>query len=252
MLQRSPPLLLACVRLFLCCVVCLFVWVYNQSMKTITLISQKGGSGKTTVAVHLAVCAERHGLAVAVIDTDPQGSALEWKSRRKAGTPEVVRCIPGGLTRMLDDAGRGGADLVIVDTAPHADRGMNTTASEADLILVPCRPTVFDVAALETTLGVLRLGGLLERTAVVLNSVPSRGSQAQEIRSVLSDAVMIAPVELGQRVAYANAVNDGHSVEEFDPKGKAALEIAELYAWVSKVLKMGGRHGKTGADIQTG
>ena len=112
-------------------------------MKTVAMISQKGGSGKTTVAVHLAVCAELAGKRSAIIDLDPQASALEWGNRRQAETPEVVRATPEQLAGLLKLARANEADIAIIDTAPHSDRAATIAAGLADVILIPCRPGSF-------------------------------------------------------------------------------------------------------------
>src|SRR5215831_279073 len=126
-------------------------------MKTIAIISQKGGSGKTTLAVHLAVCAERTHHRVAIIDLDPQASALEWYSRRHADTPEVITATPDQLPVLLNQAKENGAAVTLIDTAPHSDRAATTATTLADLVLIPCRPAAFDVAAIGTTLDLLHL-----------------------------------------------------------------------------------------------
>lgn len=201
-------------------------------MKTIAMVSQKGGAGKTTVAVHLAVCAELAGKRSAIIDLDPQASALEWYRRRGAETPEVTRSTPQQLQALLEQAETAGADLIIIDTAPHSDRAAIAAASHADLILIPCRPAAFDVAAIGTTLGILKLSSALDKAAVVLNAVPPRGHLGEEAAAGLADMATVVPARLAQRAAYSHAVNDGRSVEEFEPHGKAAEEIRALYRWV--------------------
>jgi chromosome partitioning protein len=200
-------------------------------MITVATVSRKGGSGKTTMAVHLAVCAERQGVPTVILDLDPQGSACAWRKRRQEDTPEVVAADdPSQLEGLLRKAQAGGAGLVIVDTAPHSDRAAALTAQLADLVLVPCRPSAFDVDAISSTLTITRLADA--RVAVVLNAVPTRGAYADEVRAGLSMQATVAPVTLYQRAAYFNAVNDGRSVEEYEPKGKAAEEIRLLYQWV--------------------
>jgi chromosome partitioning protein len=201
-------------------------------MKTIAMVSQKGGAGKTTVAVHLAVCAELAGKRAAIIDIDPQASALEWQSRRQADTPEVIRATPEQLSGLLDQARANGADLVIIDTAPHSDRAAIVAAGLADLVLIPCRPAAFDVAAIGTTLGLLKLSKTTDRAAILLNAVPPRGAQTDEAAAGLAALTTVVPVRLAHRAAYSHAVNDGRSVEEFEPHGKAAEEIRALYRWI--------------------
>jgi chromosome partitioning protein len=201
-------------------------------MKTIAIVSQKGGSGKTTVAVHLAVCAELAGKTAAIIDLDPQASALEWHSRREADTPEVITATPEQLVGLLKSAEDNGADLMIIDTAPHSDRAAVVAADLADIVLIPCRPSAFDVAAIDTTLNLLKLTNAVNRTAILLNAAPPRGGLTDAAETGLSEIVSVAPVRLHHRVAYSHAINTGHSVEEYDPHGKAADEIRALFKWV--------------------
>ena len=203
-------------------------------MKTVALISQKGGSGKTTIAVHLAVCAERDHNRTAIIDLDPQASALEWHSRRQSDTPEVITATPEQLPTLLTQAQENGGDIAIIDTAPHSDRAATIAASLADLVLIPCRPAAFDVAAIGTTVHVLQLTNTKERAAILLNAVPPRGALTDEAEEGLSHFARVVPVRMYHRAAYSHAINDGRSVEEYDPHSKAAEEIRALYAWIMK------------------
>jgi chromosome partitioning protein len=203
-------------------------------MKTVAIVSQKGGSGKTTVAVHLAVCAELAGKTAAIIDLDPQASALEWHSRREADTPEVIISTPEQLPALIKSAKENKADLMIIDTAPHSDRAATIAADLADLVLVPCRPSAFDVAAIGKTLNLLKLAKALNRTAILLNAAPPRGTITDAAETGLAEIVPVAPVRLHHRAAYSHAINSGNSVEEYDPQGKAAEEIRALYKWIMK------------------
>src|SRR5438067_7008687 len=210
----------------------MILWDYD--MKTIAIISQKGGSGKTTIAVHLAVCTVRAGKVAAIIDLDPQASAVEWQSRRQADTPEVITSTPERLASLLKQANENGADLAIIDTAPHSDRAATIAADLADVVLIPCRPAAFDIAAIGTTLNILKLTNAKERAVILLNAVPPRGSLTNEAEDGLSALATVVPVRMAHRAAYSHAVNDGRSVEEYDPHGKAAAEIRDLYRWIMK------------------
>ena len=201
-------------------------------MRTVAIVSQKGGSGKTTIAVHLAVCAERAGKPTLILDLDPQGSAMAWLKRRGDDVPEVIATDSGKLAGMLAKAREGGAGLVIVDTAPHSDRAAAVASQLADLVLIPCRPAAFDVDAIASTLTITKLAN--SKTAIVLNAIPTRGTYAEEVSEALGQIATVAPVNLYQRAAYFNAVNDGRSVEEYEPKGRAAEEIRALYNWIMK------------------
>ena len=203
-------------------------------MKIVAIISQKGGSGKTTVAVHLAVCAELAKQTAAIIDLDPQLSALEWFSRRKAETPEVITATPERLPALLKQAKANGADFAIIDTAPHSDRAAIIAASHADLVLIPCRPSAFDIAAIGTTIDILKLSKVIDKAAILLNAAPPRGIMTEKAAAGLSEIIPVVPIYMYQRAAYSHAINGGYSVEEYEPHGKAAEEIRALYKWIMK------------------
>jgi|SRR5271165_1081478 len=200
-------------------------------MKTIALVTEKGGTGKSTVAVHLAVCAMRQGKAVAVIDLDPQASTRHWVERRAADDIAVVSATAQELPRLLEGARKQGADLVVIDTAGRSDVTTSHVIEAADLILIPCRASIYDLEASQHTAGRIREAGG-KQAAFVLNAVPPRGVRAQEAREALEGLLPVAPVELHQLVAYSDALNDGRSVEEMEPLGKAAQEIRALYDWL--------------------
>jgi chromosome partitioning protein len=201
-------------------------------MKIVAIVSQKGGSGKTTLTAHLAVCAELRDQPTLIIDLDPQASAVKWHRRRHDETPEVLAAEPTQLASLMHKAKAGGAGLVLVDTAPHSDKSAAVAIQLADLVLIPCRPTALDVDAIGSTLDIVKLSHT--KAAVVLNAIPTRGPQGEEVRAGLEPLVSVAPVGLYHRAAYFNAMNDGRSVEEYEPKGKAAKEIQALYQWVIK------------------
>lgn len=206
-------------------------------MKTIAIISQKGGAGKTTVAVHLAVAASRQGLQTAIFDLDPQASAASWADSRQQDRPVVVSAQAARLPTLLEQAARQHAQLVLIDTAPNADSASLTAARAADLILIPCRPAAFDLNAIGTTLG---LATVANKPAYVLfNAVPPHGRLDDEAALALGRAgIPVAPPRLHQLVAFSHALNDGRTAQEYDPKGKAAGEVKNLFAWVAATLHL--------------
>jgi chromosome partitioning protein len=205
-------------------------------MKTVALVTQKGGSGKSTIAVHLAVCAARRGKAVALVDLDPQSSVADWRAERKTEDVEVVPCRVQELPALLASAKKQGADLVILDTAGRADSSVEQVIEVADVVLIPCRPSPNDLRATPRTIEqVTRAAKRGAKAFLVLNACPVQGSRHEEARAALSPLLPVAPVALHQYVIYADAVNDGLSVEESEPKSKAAQEIAALYEWLVAV-----------------
>jgi chromosome partitioning protein len=205
-------------------------------MRSLAFLSQKGGSGKTTLAVHIAVAAQAAGENVILIDTDPQGSAMAWGQARKNKPPLVHRTIPSALGDSLQKAELEETTLAIVDTPPHATPGMDIVAGAVDLLLIPCRPSAFDLAAISSSVQVAKAAGT--KTAFVLNGCNHRSPEYNEARKVLErHGFPVAPIAPGYRTPFVRAISTGKAVSEFEPKGKAAEEINALWEWVAKALK---------------
>ncbi|HLZ24521.1 MAG TPA: ParA family protein [Ktedonobacterales bacterium] len=203
-------------------------------MKTIAVLSQKGGTGKTTLAVHLATASTLAGRVAAIIDLDPQATAASWGDRRQMEAPEVVSGQAARLPQLMHLAQTRGADILFVDTAPNADQAAAHAARAANIILVPCRPAAFDLEAIETTLMLAKTAG--KPAYVVLNAVPPRSSIADEAEQGLTArGTLVCPCRLAHRAAFTHGVIDGRTAQEFDPQGKAAQEVAELYKWLRRV-----------------
>jgi chromosome partitioning protein len=205
-------------------------------MHVTAILSQKGGTGKTTLALHLAVAAAQDRRSVVVIDLDPQASASGWKDTRSQEAPVVVPTPSTRLAHALEAAHKGRADLVLIDTAPHSSDDALAAAEAADLILIPCRAAILDLRAIATT---ARIAKLAEKPAfVMLNAVPPRASQIviDACKAVAVHDLKVAPVWLQQRAAYAHSLTAGKTAQEYEPDGKAAAEIERLYRWLKKEL----------------
>jgi chromosome partitioning protein len=206
-------------------------------MKIIAIISQKGGAGKTTLAVHLATAAASAGHTAAVIDLDPQATAASWGDRRAAEAPEVISGQAARLPALVNAARQNGADFLVLDTAPNADQVVSLAARAADLVLIPCRAAAFDLEAIETTLMLAKAA--LKPAYVVLNAVPPRSGVGREAaEGLVARGAQVAPHQLTHRAAFAHGVIDGRSAQEFEPNGKAADEIQALYEWLCGVVDM--------------
>lgn len=207
-------------------------------MKTLAVISQKGGAGKTTLALHLAVAAERRGYSVAVLDLDPQASAAGWADARPAEAPSVTSLQASRLGKALEIASMSGAALSIIDTAPHSADATLAAAEAADLILIPCRAGILDLRAIATTARIAKLSG--KPTFGILNQAPPRAPRVIEdaITAMQQHGLTTAPIVIHQRSSYGHALTVGQTVEEYEPDGKASEEISALWAWILSVLEI--------------
>ncbi len=205
-------------------------------MRTIAILSQKGGTGKTTISLHLAVAAQQAGQSAVVIDLDPQASSAGWKDSRPGEEPVVISVPAARLPQALQAAVTGGADLAIIDTAPHSGDVALAAAEAADLVLIPCRPGILDLRAIGTTARVVKLAG--KPAYVVLNTVPPRASNvlADARAAVAVHGLDVAPISLQQRAAYAHALTAGQTAQEYERGGKAADEISHLYNWLRTII----------------
>jgi chromosome partitioning protein len=196
-------------------------------MKTLALVCQKGGAGKTTLAIHLAVEAAANGVRTLIMDLDPQASAARWGDRRQPSVIDVDVAVEAAarLEASLEAAGRDGYDLVILDTAPHADQSALRAARAADLILIPMRCSILDLDAAGTTLD---LCALARRPAVVVfNAI--RSKVVQEAAAALKRlGGEVCTTIIRERVAFRHALVDGRVAREFEPAGAAASEITAL------------------------
>lgn len=214
-------------------------------MKTVAIISQKGGAGKTTLALHLATSSALQGRNTAIVDLDPQASAAKWSDRRAAEVPVVLSAHASRLGHEMRRVEETGGDLLIIDTAPHLDSAALEAAKAADLILVPCRPAILDIEAISTTLDLVRTTG--KPIFVVMNAVAPQGNEAAEAAEAIAGlGVGICPVRLHQRVAFSRALITGQSAEESEPNGKAAREAALLHAFMCDHLQIATRELEAG------
>lgn len=199
-------------------------------MNVLSIISQKGGVGKTTLATALAVAAEQDGKQVALFDLDDQASASFWFDIREASTPVVKDMKAVRLPIYLESMREAGCDLVIIDCPPvHKDIALDA-AAPADFVLIPSKPDLFDIRSM--TLTVKLLSKIAKPSAVVLTFCPPSGPEVPGARAAVQDiGAQLCPVEIGLRKSYARAQQTGQTAQEFEPDGKAAEELASLYKY---------------------
>ncbi len=209
-------------------------------MKSLAIISKKGGCGKSTLAVHLAAYARQQGLIPAIIDLDEQASAYKWNERRgiDPSSPKLDATRPkntDSLPELVKLAEAQAIDLLIIDTAPHANRDAALAAQIADAVLIPCRPATFDLDAMVSTLEIVKAAQ--KPYAIVFNAARHGQRKIAEARAALEE-INERPLEnvIHDWVALEDALVDGNAVHEYDPDGKAAKEVALLYSSVTRLL----------------
>ncbi len=212
-------------------------------MRTVALLARKGGTGKTTLVIHLAVLAAEAGRRVLLVDTDPQHSAGDWWRARNTDSPRLVECAAKRVREVLRAARKDGIDLVVVDTRPSVEADTVEIARLSDMVLIPTRPGILDLRAIAATTEAVRAVQMPKAaTIVVLNGVPAargfgeNGLTAEARRALHAYRLPIADVSIGNRTAFAHALIDGRAVTEFEPNGKAAGELRKLFNQMEKVL----------------
>ena len=207
-------------------------------MKKLALIAQKGGVGKTTLAVNLAVAAETAGWRTVLFDLDTQESAVTWSERRGAETPHVEFLTDRRLTEALAAAEKQDFALALIDTPPAAGPQAFTAAQAADLVLVPCRPSLVDLDAIRRTAQLVKSASV--PAFVVFNAAPAGATTLiEDARAIVEGAgLQTAPVVVRERSAFRGAWPQGKAAAEFEPRGKAAGEISELMSWVCEELQV--------------
>lgn len=197
----------------------------------VSVTQQKGGAGKTSLAVHLATAWASAGRRVALIDSDPQESLTSWHAMREDVYPEAADLpivsadgwkLPAEIARARKDS-----DIVVIDTPPHSETAARLSVREADLVLLPLQPTPLDAWATRDTLDLIAREGTPYR--LIFNRMPARGRMAEEVRDELvEEGLSVATAALGNRVIYAESFLSGRGIAEMPGKTPAHAEVAAL------------------------
>lgn len=209
-------------------------------MITVAFCTQKGGTGKTTIATALAVAAYLAGKRSALLDLDPQTNAVDWFDRRQGGGPDVASIQPGGIRRSLDAYRKLSMDWVFIDTPGKMDSASTEAAKHADIVLIPTQAQIFATDTLEPLKRLLSMAGN-PPAFVVLNLVhPNAAGRASEDAAAIADRfkVQVAPVHLSRLKSYEDAPALGQTPQELEPEGRAAREIAELFSFLAQQESM--------------
>jgi chromosome partitioning protein len=206
-------------------------------MKVWSIVSQKGGSGKTTLALHLAIAAAKTR-KVLVIDLDPQQSAERWHAIRQRTTgskddPSIAAGPYQKLADMLRTARKLGAELVLIDTPPKLDKAIIQSLRAATMVLVPLKSAVLDLQALEDSSDLINLAKARSKAAVILNAVPTGQTKETALRESLRTAGRLKLEVMNERLselpAFSQGLKSGRGVTETERNGTAAKEITALY-----------------------
>ncbi len=207
-------------------------------MRTLTIATRKGGPGKSTLALNLAVAAAQGGARVLVVDLDDQRTAADWWESRDAEIPAVVYATYEQLDEVLAWSKGEGFDLVVLDTPGWAANITNKALGAADFALLPCQPTDPDIRAQKETVRAVDTLGC--KAGFVLTRVGPRAAKGRVSgaeHGLRAHGLPIAPVMIRNREDYPDAYLAKLGVTEFDPDGKAAQEIRELFAWVMEKME---------------
>jgi chromosome partitioning protein len=205
-------------------------------MHVVAVTSQKGGSGKTTLAGHLAVQAERAGAGpVALVDTDPQGSLAEWWNVRAAETPVFAQTAVGNLEEDVRRLERLGVKLLVIDTPPAIEATISEVVRVADLVLIPARPSPHDLRAAGATVELVER--LKKPLVFVINAAQPRAKITAEAVFALSQHGTLAPAMIHNRTSYAASMIDGRTVMELPGEDRASAEIEALWEYVGGRLR---------------
>ncbi|MGG5890845.1 division plane positioning ATPase MipZ [Falsiroseomonas sp. HC035] len=197
-------------------------------MFVLALVAQKGGSGKSTMAIHLAVEGHRRGLKTLLIDIDTQASAAKIMDRRGDDPPDVTTEAAGRLEKATEAARSAGYDFLVVDTAPQADRAAAQAAKVANLVLSPVQPSIVDLDAVDATIDVCKLANV--PIMFVLNRVPTQGQEITgTVDAIRKRGMQVSAVRWGERKAFRYPFMKGLTAQEVEPSSKAASEVKALF-----------------------
>jgi chromosome partitioning protein len=209
-------------------------------VKTLAVMSRKGGAGKTTVAVNLTLVARRLGVKAVLADADPLRSAGEVLRGRPEAAAILLETAASKLFALREACARSGADLLIIDTPAAPEQDVTEAVKVADLSLAVARPTYLDLAAAARSVAIIQQLGrdgmiALNQCAPARNGVEPP-AVAKAFEALRFAGLPVSPVALRARLVYQTAFAQGCSVLEIDPDGAATAEVRELFACVWRAL----------------
>ncbi len=204
-------------------------------MRTIVFVTQKGGSGKSTLCINLSVAAQEAGRSVGILEMDRQATVSDWAECREGKGPEVAQVDATQLDAVIQRLQGAGYDYVFIDTPGVDSPGALAAIRAADLCIIPCRPTPADLRAFKPTLAAIYR--LEKRFAFVLNQTPPRSYRIRDAAEGLAVLGVVPDVNIVLRNDHQDAIGMGKGVTELNPDGPAALEIRQLWSWIEKRMR---------------
>lgn len=201
-------------------------------MKVLGIINQKGGVGKTTISTCLAVAFEQAGKKVAILDLDPQATSCFWHDTRTSKSLSVVSIQPVRLKMMVNSANSLGTDIVIIDGAAVQREIAYDVAAIVDLALIPTKPALFDISAMQETIKALKQNKT--SFSIILNMISPQGKKETDVKEIVETfSENVCPTTLGNRKDFFRAQSFGLAVQEYAPESIAAKEIMSLYNYIN-------------------
>lgn len=198
----------------------------------LALLNQKGGVGKTTLAVHIAAALAIKGRSVLLVDADPQGSALDWSATRQADPLFSVVGLPKNNLHKEIPAHAAKYEDVIIDGPPRVNELARAAILASDMVLIPVQPSPYDVWAAKDIVDLLREAAVFKENQIcrfVINRKIVNTAIGRDVVDALgSYSIPVLSSSIAQRVAFAESAGQGSTVVETDPAGQAADEINEL------------------------
>ncbi|CAA9306620.1 MAG: ParA-like protein [uncultured Microvirga sp.] len=201
-------------------------------MKAITFVTQKGGSGKSTLCISLAVAAQETGRSVCILEMDRQATVSDWAEHRQSSSPEVAQIDAPQLDQVMQSLKGTAYDYVFIDTPGVDSPGTLSAIRAADLCIIPCRPTPADLRAFKPTLAAMYR--LEKKFSFVLNQTPPRSYRIRDAADGLAVLGMLPDINVVSRNDHQDAIGLGQGVTEYNPKGRAAEEIRRLWTWIER------------------
>jgi chromosome partitioning protein len=204
-------------------------------MRTIAFVTQKGGSGKSTLCINLSIAAQEAGKSVCILEMDRQATVSDWAEHRDGQGPEVAQVDAAQLDHVITELQGSAYDYVFIDTPGVDSAGTLSAIRAADLCIVPCRPTPADLRAFKPTLAAIHR--LDKRFCFVLNQTPPRSYRVRDAADGLAVLGLLPDVNVVMRNDHQDAIGMGKGVTELNPDGQAADEIRRLWVWIEKRIK---------------